>query len=32
MRNVSLTLYIGVGSYNGLMEEMYLYTQALTAR
>lgn len=23
---------IGIGSYNGLMEDMYLYTQALTER
>ena len=32
MPNVSLTLYVGVGSYSGLMEDMYLYTQALTER
>lgn len=32
MTNASLTPYAGVGSYSGLMEEMYLYTQALTER
>ena len=31
--DTACTLYtIGIGSYSGLMEDMYLYTQALTQR
>ena len=33
MHNIIISSYpLDIGSYNGLMEDMYLYTQALTER